>query len=136
MSVNSEWPGVTPPHNHSSSPAKAGDPVRRGFPVQSSASLGYWVAQHPKPSLRATGSRECAPDNRLSEAIHRAAKKVRMDCFASLAMTADTVSHSRGAMRPRFAGNFRDLFKKEGAGNAGCALHPRSHAQRAQKVRA
>src|SRR3981189_682896 len=24
----------------------------------------------------------------------------------------------------------------EGAGNAGCALHPRSHAQRAQKVRA
>src|SRR5882762_11937491 len=25
---------------------------------------------------------------------------------------------------------------KEGAGNAGCALHPRSHAQCAQKVRA
>src|SRR5882724_6568414 len=39
-------------------------------------------------------------------------------------------------MRPRFAGYFRDLSKSEGAGNAGCALHPRSHAQRAQKVRA
>jgi hypothetical protein len=27
----------------------------------------------------------------------------RMDCFASLAMTVDKVSHSRGADRPRFA---------------------------------
>src|SRR5882757_6238961 len=52
-----------------------------------------------------------------------------MDCFATLAMTADTVSQSRGTMRPRFASNFRDLFKKEGAGNAGCALHPGSRAQ-------
>jgi len=52
-----------------------------------------------------------------------------MDCFASLAMTADTVTHSRGAMRPRFASHFRDLSKTEGAGNAGCALHPRSRAQ-------
>src|SRR6266481_3449733 len=33
-----------------------------------------------------------------------------MDCFASLAMTVthpDTASRSRGASRPRFAGNFR-----------------------------
>jgi hypothetical protein len=37
-------------------------------------------------SLRANGSRECAPDDRLREAIHRAAKG-RMDCVASLAMT-------------------------------------------------
>ncbi len=44
-------------------------------------------------------------------------------------MTADTVTHSRGPMRPRFAGYFRDLWKSEGAGNAGCALHPRSRAQ-------
>jgi hypothetical protein len=28
-----------------SSPAKAGDPVRRGFSVQSLASLEYWVAR-------------------------------------------------------------------------------------------
>src|SRR5712671_6579997 len=32
-------------------------------------------------------------------------------------------------MRPRFASIFRDLWKSEGAGNAGCALHPRSRAQ-------
>jgi hypothetical protein len=30
-----------------------------------------------------------------------------MDCFAALAMTVDTVSHSRGALRPSFA---RNLF--------------------------
>src|ERR1700704_2227810 len=29
-----------------------------------------------------------------------------MDCFASLAMTEDTLSHSRGTMRPRFASIF------------------------------
>jgi hypothetical protein len=28
----------------------------------------------PQPSLRANGSRECAPDDRLREAIHEAAK--------------------------------------------------------------
>jgi hypothetical protein len=41
-----------------------------------------------RPSLRANGSRECAPDDRLSEAIHRAAQR-KMDCFvaALLAMT-------------------------------------------------
>src|SRR5882762_5116839 len=52
-----------------------------------------------------------------------------MDCFASLAMTEDTPSRSRDAQRPRFASYFRDLWKSEGAGNAGCALHPRSRAQ-------
>jgi hypothetical protein len=59
-----------------------------------------------------------------------------MDCFAALAMTEDAPSHSRDALRPRFAGYFGDLSKSEGAGNAGCALHPRSCAQCAQKVRA
>ena len=32
----------------------------------------YDVRPMPQPSLRATGSRECAPDDRLREAIHRA----------------------------------------------------------------
>src|SRR6266568_5343492 len=45
------------------------------------------------------------------------------------AMTPDVCLRSRDAMRPRFAGNFRDLWKSEGAGNAGCTLHPRSRAQ-------
>src|ERR1700724_3483845 len=35
---------------------------------------------------------------------------------------------SRGAMRPRFAGNFLTL-QSEGAGNTGCTLHPRSRVQ-------
>jgi len=42
---------------------------------------------HLSPSLRgATGSRECAPDDKLfDEAIHSLSGE--MDCFASLAMT-------------------------------------------------
>src|SRR6266568_5062149 len=58
-----------------------------------------------------------------------------MDCFAELAMTEDTPSRSRATTCPRFASNFRDLFKKEGAGNAGCALHPRSRVQNCRKLR-
>ena len=39
----------------------------------------------------------------------------------------DTTQHSRGALRPSFAKSFAQ--KKEGAGNAGCLLHPRSRVQ-------
>src|SRR5712671_5373238 len=49
-------------------------------------------------------------------------------------MTPNTPSRSRGAMHPRFAFISRPL-KTEGAGNAGCALHPRSRVQCAQEVR-
>ena len=54
----------------------------------------------------------------------------------ALAMTRviDTPSPSRGAMRPRFAQG--SPSKTEGAGNAGCALHPRSRAQRRKWMRA
>ena len=39
-----------------------------------------------------------------SEAIHIFLDAVTMDCFAALAMTAEDIdSHSRGALRPRFA---------------------------------
>src|SRR3954454_346551 len=37
-------------------------------------------------------------------------------------------SRSRGSKSPRFANSFRPP-KSEGAGNAGCTLHPRSHVQ-------
>src|SRR5215218_6178025 len=40
----------------------------------------------------------------------------------------DARSRSRGALRPRFARNFLAL-ETEGAGNAGCALHPRSRVR-------
>jgi hypothetical protein len=39
-------------------------------------------------------------------------------------------SHSRGARRPSHAGS---PSRREGAGNAGCTLHPRSRVQSAQK---
>src|SRR5437016_2922704 len=45
--------GMVPPHTQLSSPAHAGDPVRRGFSVLSLTSLDYRVARDPKPSLRA-----------------------------------------------------------------------------------
>src|SRR5260370_24811322 len=58
------------------------------------------------PSLRANGSRECAPDDRLREAIHRAAG-YGLDCFVAslLAMTAV----SAGAMRSYLRTNRLDI---------------------------
>src|SRR6478735_12082063 len=44
----------------------------------------------------------------------------------------DVNPHSRGAMRPRFAW-LSPPELEEGAGKAGCALHPRSRVQSAQK---
>src|SRR4029450_195438 len=50
-----------------------------------------------------------------------------MDCFVAslLAMTVDTVSHSRDADRPRFASRWPPE-RGEGAGKTGCAPPPRS----------
>jgi hypothetical protein len=58
-----------------------------------------------------------------------------MDCFASLAMTADTPSHlaARGARRDAIGGA---LEIEEGAGKAGCPQHPRSCAQECTRVTA
>jgi hypothetical protein len=44
----------------------------------------------------------------------------------------DMRSHSRGAMRPRFAST-HPPSKREGAGKAGCRLHPRSCARKAHE---
>jgi len=48
--------------------------------------------ENPKPSLRANGSRECAPDGRLHEAIQlcRAKKEWIASSLALLAMTSFT----------------------------------------------
>src|SRR6476620_3733136 len=50
----------------------------------------FWAGFALSPSLRANGSRECAPDDRLREAIHRATNW-GMDCFVAvlLAMTVE-----------------------------------------------
>jgi len=48
------------PHTPLSSPAEAGEPVRRGFSVQSLTSLEYWIVRlvrHPPSSFRARATR-------------------------------------------------------------------------------
>src|ERR1700730_10814411 len=45
--------------------------------------------------------------------------------------TADTRLHSRGTILPEVCISLS--LKHEGAGNAGCALHPRSRVQRAER---
>src|ERR1700676_3910748 len=54
---------------------------------------------------------------------------IRISNSASLVNTA---SRSRGPQAPRFARNFLAL-RSEGAGNTGCALHPRSRVQKCTK---
>src|SRR6266436_8769303 len=65
-----------------------------------------------RPSLRANGSRERAPDDRLREAIHRAAQRKNglLRRFAprnDVAQISDTTPRSRGTMRPRFCKTVR-----------------------------
>jgi len=45
----------------------------------------------------------------------------------------NTSLRSRGALRPSFCQKFLTHLKTEGAGKTGCALHPRSRVQVAQK---
>jgi hypothetical protein len=63
-----------------------------------------------------------------------------LDCVVAslLAMTQDTRPHSRGVTRPSCAGTARlkenkraqaTLKRREGAGNAGCPLHPQPRVQ-------
>jgi len=59
-----------------------------------------------EPSLRANGSRECAPDDRLHEAIHLAARRKNgLLRFArnDVTLIPDTTLRPRGAMRPSCA---------------------------------
>ena len=71
------------------------------------------------PSLRANGSRERAPDDRLREAIHGAASG-GMDCFVALAPRNDGVRHDSAFPRHEMSGLCIDIVPRdEGAGNAG-----------------
>ena len=58
----------------------------------------------------------------------------RANRYASRRQREGMRPRSRGAMRPRFALSFRPR-KQEGAGKTGCALHPRSRVQNAQRKR-
>src|SRR5712664_2790121 len=68
-----------------------------------------------EPSLRANGSRECAPDDRLHEAIHLAAQRKKMDCFVAtlLAMTA-TVPRRTTPSYPAQAGPLDSIISISG----------------------
>jgi hypothetical protein len=86
------------------------------------------------PSLRATGSRECAPDDRLREAIHSA--HWRDGLLRRVAPRNDDVPSRYTFTTPRRATPEScwnsSPSKTEGAGKTGCALHPRSRVRFAQ----
>jgi len=89
-----------------------------------------------RPSLRANGSGECAPDDRLREAIYFATRaerriasllryKERMHRFVAL-LLAMTTTYSFTIPRretPEFY-PARSAFSSEGAGNAGRLVRP------------
>ena len=77
------------------------------------------------PSLQANGSRECAPDDRLREAIHVAAK-LKSGLLRRFAPRNDVEYDSAISRReaPEVCVNFFWPSITEGAGNAGCPLHP------------
>jgi hypothetical protein len=77
------------------------------------------------PSLRANGSRECAPDDRLREAIHAAAEKGWIASSLSLlAMTGREV-YNGAALSPRAL----DSFATSDATTMTTAMKPMTSAE-------
>jgi hypothetical protein len=72
-----------------------------------------------------------------SEAIHPVAKKgwiaASLTLLAMTLLQLQTHLHALAAHCARAVENLPPLERKEGAGNAGCALHPRSRVQAVQK---
>jgi hypothetical protein len=89
-----------------------------------------------RPSLRANGSRERAPDDRLREAIHRATPR-KNGLLRRFASRNDVDRHIFAFPRrnaPEVCVKFHAL-ESEGAGKAGCTPHPRSRVQKMCKKR-
>jgi hypothetical protein len=90
-----------------------------------------------RTSLRANGSRECAPDDRLREAIHRADTTV-LDCFVAL-LLAMTLGYGP-AISPRVFARVLPVnllpSETEGAGNAGRSMRPQPRMQNKMSIRA
>src|SRR5712691_7765414 len=95
-----------------------------------------WRGDRMITSLRANGSHECAPDDRLREAIHRPGRHCERSEAIHLAAQRKNGLLRRFAPRndgkhtfatsPRNAPEpLLNLPPKEGVGNAGCPLHPR-----------
>jgi hypothetical protein len=104
--------GAPSPRLHSSSPANAGDPVRRGFSAQSLLSLEYWVTR-PSAQLRTR-------------------RVTTRKCVARSLFVKHTFAISRHEL-PEVCIFVRPSLRKEGAGKTGCALHPRSRVQLRKK---
>ena len=93
----------------------------------------FAISPQSTASLRANGSRECAPDDRLREAIHWCGNAASEEWIASsqelLAMTTET------QLRDLAECFFREVFiysrplRIEGAGNAGRPMRPQPRVQ-------
>jgi len=90
--------------NSPSYPAHAGYPVRGGLPIQSSASLEYWI--------------------RLRSSSY-GGQVTRLKLWIRLRLLAARCARSFAFRLPS--------LRTEGAGKTGCALHPRSREHDAQK---
>jgi hypothetical protein len=93
-------------------------------------------SRDPRVSVRA---HRVAVSLALRDAVRRPLRNnaglwIWVPAFAgTTGISSDTPPHSRGAMRPRLCKKRMHPSKREGAGNAGCALHPRSRVQNVQK---
>ena len=108
VAVFATWPGTAAPR-------------RRRNQLRSFLTDSHF--KQPKPSLRANGSRERALDDRLREAIHRAAKR-KNGLLRCARMDVDIISHTSSTSRRQASESLLYFPPKEGVGNAGCPLHP------------
>ncbi|MGB8402433.1 MAG: hypothetical protein WCE35_26955 [Bradyrhizobium sp.] len=79
-----------------------------------------------KSQVNPIENRHC--ERQRSNPSRRAKKEWIASSQVLLAMTADEKPRSRGAMRPRFAENFRP-FEERAQGRPGAGWHPRSRVQ-------
>src|SRR5580704_4882004 len=117
----------------------------RNYRFNSQTATPKCLSRHCEP----TGRREAPPDDRLREAIHRAARKnglLRRSAPRNDVATPDVTPRSRGAMRPRFANNLRPENRGRGecrapdAPAASCALwvtsmHTSIHSEPSENTR-
>jgi len=98
-------------------------PAKAGIQYAAAHRFHHWRL----PSLRANGSRERAPDDRLREAIHGSARKKasKSGLLRRCAPRNDVQPHFRDlAARCARVVQLISALKTEGVGNAGCPMHP------------
>jgi hypothetical protein len=120
--MGSKWLRRSPaPHITNAVIVRAGgrSSIPEKFAIDRDAAA-YWVAR----------------SSRAMTAVFVSFIRVSPHAGIELAMTLmDRSPRSRDAIRPSFVHNCLAHSKSEGAGNAGCALHPRSRVQKAEEER-